>query len=369
MTGGDRGAGVTELIGRMLDDDLRSLQLNVEKHGVLLGRLGEREMRIDPEGKTVLLCGQSGGGKSTFVAGFIERLTARDYQVCIVDPEGDYENMGGFLTLGNEDHAPSLEEISQSLDNPRSNLVVNLVGVKMQDRPGVFDCVFAKLQEKRMREGRPHWVVVDETHHLLPSEWAPGSVEFGNQRSSLLLVTVHPAHVSPAALRLVNVFAVIGKEPLKAAEEFARVIDIPNPPITSSDLQPGELCVWFRETNEVVERLQSVPGKAERKRHRRKYAEGELEPERVFYFGGPEGKMNLRAPNLTLFIQMAAGIDDDTWMFHLRRGDYSRWLSEGVKDADLAREVKRVEGDESLSSEQSRHEITKAIEAKYTAPV
>jgi len=368
VTHGHHGAGVAEFIGRLIDDDLRSLPLNAEKHGILFGRVADRDIYVDPEGNTVLLCGQSGGAKSTFVAGFIERLVARDYQACIIDPEGDYENMAGFLTLGNQENPPSFEQIFQLLESPGSNLVINLVGVKMQDRPGFFTSLLTKLLEKRLREGRPHWIIIDEAHHLLPSEWAPASAEVAGQTASLLLVTVHPEHVSPAALRLVNILTVIGKEPQKSAEEFARVAGITPPPIPAADLQPGEASVWFRDTNEVIERMQSVPGKAERKRHRRKYAEGELEPERVFYFRGAEEKMNLRAQNLTTFLQLAAGIDDETWLYHLRRGDYSNWISNAIKDTDLAEEIKRIEEDATLSPAQSRQEIAKAIEAKYTAP-
>jgi len=137
----------------------------------------------------------------------------------------------------------------------------------------------------------------------------------------------------------------------------------------SSDLNAGEVAVWFLDSNEAIDRMQAVPGNAERKRHRRKYAEGELEPERVFYFRGAAGKMNLRAHNLNTFLQLAEGVDDDTWLFHLQRGDYSKWLSSAVKDSELGEEVKRVEEDRSLSATETRRAISKAIEAKYTAPV
>jgi hypothetical protein len=29
-------------------------------------------------------------------------------------------------------------------------------------------------------------------------------------------------------------------------------------------------------------------------------------------------------------LQIAAGVDDDTWLSHLRRGDYSRWFSRRI---------------------------------------
>ena len=368
VTDGDHGAGVAQFIARILDEDLRSVPRSPEKHGILFGRTDDHNIYIDAEDKTVLLCGPSGGGKSTFVAGFVERLAEREYQACLIDPEGDYENMAGFLTIGTQDRAPSFDEIFQLLENPAASLIINLVGIKMQDRPGFFATLLNKLQEKKLREGRPHWIIIDEAHHLLPSEWAPASAAVAGQTASFLLVTVHPEHVSPAALRLVNILATIGKTPHKSAEEFAKVIGITPPPIPSDDLEAGEVAVWFRDSNEVIERMRTVPGKAERKRHRRKYAEGELEPERVFYFRGPEGKMNLRAQNLTTFLQLIAGIDDETWVYHLHRGDYSNWFCTSIKDTELAEDVRRVEQDRSLSSAEARTAIAKAIEAKYTVP-
>jgi HAD superfamily hydrolase (TIGR01484 family) len=365
---GRDGAGCAEFISAILADDLRSVRLNPERHGILFGHAGDRDIYIGATRQTILLCGQSGGGKSTFVAGLVERLADREYQTCLIDPEGDYEKAGGFLTLGDETHAPSYEEIFQIIEDPASNLIVNLIGVKMQDRPPFFAALLTRLQEKKVREGRPHWLIVDEAHHLLPSGWAPDTAEFASQTLSTLLVTVHPEHVSRAVLSRVNILVLIGREPEKMAVEFARAAGIASPPIPPGDLAPGEATVWFRDSNHVIERMQSVPGKAERKRHRRKYAEGELEPERIFYFRGPDKKLNLRAQNFATFVQLAAGVDDETWQYHLKRGDYSNWLATSIKDADLAGQVRTVEQDSTLTAAESRLKIAKAIEERYTAP-
>jgi hypothetical protein len=37
-----------------------------------------------------------------------------------------------------------------------------------------------------------------------------------------------------------------------------------------------------------------------------------------------------------LFVQIAEGIDDRTWMHHLKQGDYSAWFREIIKDRELA---------------------------------
>lgn len=90
--------------------------------------------------------------------------------------------------------------------------------------------------------------------------------------------------------------------------------------------------------------------------------------ERSFYLRGPENKLNLRAYNLVVFLQLADGIDVATWNFHLHRGDYARWFREVIKDPGLADEASRVEKLPHIRSE-SRALIRAAIEQNYTLPV
>jgi hypothetical protein len=134
-------------------------------------------------------------------------------------------------------------------------------------------------------------------------------------------------------------------------------------------LESGEALVWSRKTGGSPFRLKIAPSRAERRRHRRKYAEGELAPVKSFYFRGPEGRLNLRAQNLGLFCQIAEGVDDETWQHHLRGGDYSRWIRESIKDDELAADVQTVEKDaERLTARESRHAIRRAIDERYTLP-
>jgi hypothetical protein len=108
-----------------------------------------------------------------------------------------------------------------------------------------------------------------------------------------------------------------------------------------------------------------IHGKAERLRHIRKYAVGDLRTA-SFWFRGPNQIHNLSASNLSLFCHIGRGIDQETWLFHLRRGDYSRWIRECVKDDDLADVVRKIEGDNDLSPQDTRDRICEAVEARYT---
>jgi hypothetical protein len=104
--------------------------------------------------------------------------------------------------------------------------------------------------------------------------------------------------------------------------------------------------------------------RAERRRHRRKYAEGELSPDLCFYFRGPEGKLNLKAQNLAMFLQIADGVDDETWLFHLKNGDVSGWFRDVIKDPELALQTQLMErGD--IDVKESRKQIRSEIEQRY----
>jgi hypothetical protein len=138
------------------------------------------------------------------------------------------------------------------------------------------------------------------------------------------------------------------------------------PDCESVVLQAGEALYWNRYERLAPFRVKILPNRRERRRHRRKYAEGELGPDHSFYFQGPEGKFNLRAHNLMLFLQLAEGIDHDTWMYHLKRHDYSRWFRESIKDKQLAAEVEEIEKNGTLGPSESLAQIKSIVDCHYS---
>jgi HAD superfamily hydrolase (TIGR01484 family) len=358
----DHGAGVAELIELILGNQLDS---RAARHLIPLGREGDREVCVPAFGSSLLVTGGSGSGKSTFIAGLMEILIEKRYQICVIDPEGDYENFPNTITIGDEERPPSADRTMQILQKPSSSVVVNLIGIPLPERPAFFGNIIPRLEEMRQRTGRPHWIIVDEAHHMVGSDWAPASPELANQLQNLVMVTVHPEHVSPVALRAVDVVAAVGEQADKATQAFARVRGLQTP-VIEGKLESGQVFVWFPATGEL-HRVDIHRAHAERQRHKRTYAHGDLGDDRSFYFRGPENKLNLRANNLATFIQLADGIDDDTWLHHLRRGEYSQWMREKIKDDELAGEVAQYEG-QNLSPRESRDRVRGAIEHRYTAP-
>jgi hypothetical protein len=360
-----RGAGVEELIRRILEDDLASLEPLARRQTILLGQLPAGEPLLLPHrGGKILLAGSSGGGKSTLVAGLLERLAGESYQFCVIDPEGDYGGIADALAVGDSDQPPKASRILEFLEKPRQSVVANLLAIKLDDRPGFFAELIPTLAQLQIRTARPHWLFVDEAHHLLPEEWQR-SHEMKSAWAGLFLITVHPDKIAAPILAEIDTLIVLGQAAGDTVARFRSKTGWP-----TADDRPasamGEAVLFRRDGDGGGRRFEVVPPKAMRQRHLRKYAEGKLGDDKSFYFRGADGRLNLRAHNLDLFMQMADGVDDTTWLYHLRAGDYSRWFRDAIKDDDLAEATAAIEAQPEADAAQSRAVIRAAIEKRYT---
>jgi hypothetical protein len=370
VTRASRGDGVIELIGQMLKDDLQDYDDRLKRSSVAIGVNEDAdggEIRLVPNRNSVLVAGASASGKSSAVAGMLEELAEKGYQFCLIDPEGDFEHFAGALSIGSPTDPPDPNVIAKGLEGTRS-LVVNLMGVALRDRPAAFAALLPKILEVRAKTARPHWLVIDEAHHLIPLSWSPASSTIPQELGGTILITVHPEHVSPAALAFVDVVIATGESAGATLSAFANTTQIALPSDLPTVPETGEALVWFARKRNAPVLVKTRMAKSERRRHRRNYALGELSAEQSFYFRGADGKLNLRAQNLSTFLQLADGVDDETWTFHLKRGDYSSWFERIIKDNDLAEAARVIERETLNDAAQGRTRFKEAVERRYTAP-
>jgi HAD superfamily hydrolase (TIGR01484 family) len=367
VTHGDHGAGVVELIDRLIDSDLKELSPVLKRRRVLIGHADDAtDVYLESYDGNVLVAGPSGSGKTTVTTTLLERLMAEDVQCCVIDPEGDYDELPRAIALRSSDTRALADDVMNVLEHPAQSAVVNLMDLRLADQPLFLQRLLPRLLELRTTMGRPHWVVVDEAHHLLPASWQATEALLSALAHNTVLVTVHPDHVARAALNVVQTAIIVGREPQATADAFARGSGktISRLPLHKEDANH----IWLVREGASPLTFRPIQPTADRQRHRRKYAEGELGEDRSFYFRGPESRLNLRAQNLDLFKQIADGVDDATWEFHLRRHDISGWFRDVIKDDALAKEAAAIEDAHDLSPADSRVRIRKAIERRYTAP-
>ncbi len=194
-----RGDGVIELAEHLLEEDAGLFA--TERHRIQVGRQAEgAAVTVSPSGGSILLSGTSGIGKSTLATAMMERFAEQKFQFCVIDPEGDYEELEDVVTVGDGKTAPSTQQILDLLAKPSSNVVINLLGIKIDERPNYFAKLMPDLASLRARTGRPHWLIIDEAHHLLPTARDGASLAVPQALPATILITVHPDLVSPDVL-------------------------------------------------------------------------------------------------------------------------------------------------------------------------
>jgi hypothetical protein len=267
---------------------------------------------------------------------------------------------------GKAEHAlPAPDELGQLL--PRTSLVLDLSAMSRADKVAYATKALATIAAVRAATGMPHWLIMDEAHHISPLDGSSADEWLRPGGESVGLITLAPGELSREVWPLVNAIAATELEAFQEASRIVLGADADGTPrVTGGPLAPGDAVLLDRRSAAAgPQRFTVARRRAAHRRHVRKYAGGELPPDRSFYFRGPEGKLNLRAANLARFCELAEGVDEATWAYHLRGGEYSIWIAAMIKDPELAREVTAIERSPDSDPGEARRRVLDAIRRRY----
>jgi HAD superfamily hydrolase (TIGR01484 family) len=362
---GDHGAGVRELVERLIRDDLRIVPAS--RSGILVGADREgKDIYLAP-GQHALIVGASGSGKSQFATLLTERMVERQLEFCVFDPEGDYDGLEHAVAVGDRSSAPVADEALKLLADAGVNAVINAVAANLLERQRLFARLLPRICDGTARSGRPHWLLVDEAHQVLPAADEGPARHLPDVMPGTVFITVSPESLSAAALRRVQVLLACGEEASETVKSFAAALGAA-PPTDLPELEQREFLLWDRSTGRPPCAVRIADPRQVHMRHAGKYAAGDVGEWRSFYFRGPTKAVNFRARNLMQFLALAEEISDDIWEHHLRAGDYSAWFRHVIRDEGLAGEAANVEADRGLEPKESRKRIKDAVARRYVAP-
>lgn len=357
------GKGVAQLIDRLVENDLADLDNTLIRHFLQLGDTTEGSFVISPYQDGILVSGVTGGGKSTFTTVILDMLIQHEYQFCLIDPEGDYLRFPGVTVVGSEKAVPPPEEIAQLLLDPGQSLVVCALSVPLADRPSFFSHLLEVLTRLRVEYGRPHWLILDEAHHLVPPASTMVADRMPIDFNNFIIITTSPTAVHPAVLKKIGMIITIGDNPGYPFQQVCEILQRPVPEQVPA-IEEGEICIWRLDTGQPLFKARYLPPRQLRQRHKKKYATGDM-GDNSFVFTGRHNRLHLVANNLLLFAHIAEGIDDDTWSWHLHRHDFTNWFRDIVHDEELAGVA--GEAEKGKNAAETRRRIITFINSKYTA--
>jgi hydroxymethylpyrimidine pyrophosphatase-like HAD family hydrolase len=371
VAAGPGSRGAIEFIERHVLRDLADLAPRLTRHTIKIGEdLAGAPVGVGAHCTHLLVVGPSATGKTTLTAALVEQLVEAGRTACLIDPEGDYHSLVEFQRVivmgGKGEHAlPTPDELAQLLGRPGESLVLDLSALSRPEKVTYATKVLATANAVRGTRGMPHWLVIDEAHHIFPPDGSQAMELLPAGAESFCLITLGVEDLPREITERVNTVASTDLDAFRKATErvFGRYVHGLGLP-TGTPLERGESAIAWRDPDRPAVRFRVSPRRVEHRRHIRKYTEGELPPDRSFFFRGPDNAMNLRAANLVRFVELADGVGDPTWAHHLRTGEYSGWVREMIKDPELAAEIQELER-ANLPPAESRQRVLDAIRRRY----
>jgi hydroxymethylpyrimidine pyrophosphatase-like HAD family hydrolase len=341
-----------------------------ERRRVILGHdAGDNVVSLTVRGRNLLVTGEPKSGKS-WVAGLLaEQLILQSYAVCVIDPEGDYrslESLPGVTTFGGDDLAPKPRAILRAFRHPDLSGVIDLSQMGHAEKVEYVRALLPTLARLRNLTGLPHRIVLDEAHYFLQDpdlirelDLALGGYTFVTYRVSGL----HP-NVLSATEALVVTRQTDPRELqwLQAAVAPAALTD-------DVDRLPVGRAVLFSDVSEagvVARPFRLATRLTPHVRHRSKYIDVPVPASRAFVFTDNDSSVGARAETLNELISGLATAGRETVDGHLRRHDFSRWLTDVFGDHVLGAEIRGLENRNRLESVVDiRESIINAIGVRY----
>jgi hypothetical protein len=344
---------------------------------LLLGhQLDGRPVELAVRGRTVIIAGEPGSGKSWLAGLHCEQLILQGYCLCIIDPEGDYlslEALPGVVVMGGDDPPPRARELAQALRYPDVSVVIDLSKLSHRDKDDYLRELLPTLAAMRRQTGLPHKILLDEAHYYLAAPEGRRLVDA--ELAGYILVTYRVSGIDEQVRNAADMVVMVTRETDEQEQQTLRDMceavgtEVPASVFRELGISEAALLPGTAEAHGSVKRFQIGPRLTSHVRHRAKYLDMPVAEPQGFVFTR-DGRSGPRARSLTEFVELLAQLPDGDLAPHLQRHDFSRWLGGVFRDCPLATHVRAIEG--RLGIDRPRdliNDISQAIRARYEMTV
>ena len=324
-------------------------------------------------GRTILIAGEPGTGKSWLAGLLCEQLILQGYCMCIIDPEGEYrslESLPGVVPLGGEDPLPQMRELARALRHPDVSVILDLSKVSHHRKAEYLNSLLPTLIALRRRTGLPHKILLDEAHYYLHEADCHRLID--PELAGYILVTYRISALSPSIRETSDAVVMVTKETDPHEAKTLLGLCRPQPCVSVSpqafgDLSMSEAAILpgADEARGHVRRFQLAPRLTAHVRHRAKYLDMPVLETHAFVFT-ENGRPGLRARTLKEFLGLLNVLPQAVVEEHLRRHDFSRWFHDVLRDNPLASRLRAFE--DRVGAQETRAitaDMTQAIRARY----
>ena len=123
-------------------------------------------------------------------------------------------------------------------------------------------------------------MLIDEAHHMMPPDRETAN-SLPLQAHGTVFITVHPSDVAKGALETANLIVILGGAPAATLSLFCDAVGELPPELGNRQVDAGFAYIWDRRRRRL-HHARIIGPRQQLQRHKRKYTEGELAPDRSF---------------------------------------------------------------------------------------
>lgn len=356
------GIGSREVMEKLLKGEIPQYRCRPERRINLGHNLDGKQVCLSSFNmldSTWGIVGSSASGKSWMAGMIMEQLLKMGYQVCVIDPEGDYRSIKAFprtILLGSDfSSPPSVPDVITLLEYARVSIILDLSLYSLEEKVAYVKEFMQALSGIRAKRGIPHWFLVDEAHYFCHTEGEHLSDLFAESAKAggFAFVTYQASVLSKSLLQSIDhwMFSKIDHKAeikyLRSNMDYrVRTCENLN---KLGGLTAKQFYLCLGETAQLappasgIIQLDSISRETTHVRHLHKYLLAPLPSDKQFYFHPQEQDTDVRpAASLWEFRQALPKLSIKTIKFHLQRNDFERWMTDVIHDDELARQIHKL---------------------------
>ncbi len=295
-------------------------------------------------GRNLGVFGNSATGKSWMVGLIAEGLHHEDYQVLLIDPEGDFRGLKvlpRFVSItGDRASLPPPSAVVSLIEEGGVSLVLDLSRYPITSRSHYVAELLRALRPVREQKFRPHWIVLDEAQEFLFE---------GSEVSSLLrpvlnsggwaFVSYRPDRLSGSVLASLHHLLLTRITDNVIADCLRTHCTSCNLQGASFDQIPmGSALLCGGDIVRMRPAIRRVP----HVRHLYKYLDIPLPPGKRFVFRTEKGYVGIEAASLYELCRLIPTLPVESLEYHDRREDFVKWAEWTLGDPGLASRLRKV---------------------------
>ncbi len=376
------GTGIYDFLEGLLEDRI-PLHRTKPRLQLSFGKRNDKPFYLDSVSLlngNVGFAGSTRSGKSWLAGLLVEQLLKAEYQVCLIDPEGDYHGIRAFpqtiLLGGTNDHILPVGDVITLIEYSNLSVIVDLSQCPIERKLGYVEDLLQTLYSMRKKHGKPHWILVDEAQYFCPENGGNLTELIANnlKGGGMGLISYQLSQIAPVVLDAINHWMITSLKDPSEMELLKSAMNKTAEPVDDKKIESlvsGQAFVAMDNAS-LVEEIE--PGVVEYSRIRRmmphvrhlhKYLRAPLPESKRFYFhlnGSAKGVKP--AASLWEFSEILSHLPIDTIQYHLKNEDFERWLTGTMHDWELAKRIRKLTKRD-MPGEKRRQELSELVKARF----